>query len=201
MLGKWGGGDACEWREGTNLSWQAASALFQPPGVVLVLLVVLVLVIVLVAVLLQKCSPIPPSSWITAIKKMEKLTICLHRVSASAWILILQFQSRPFNKLTFECSTSLPTYQGYLYYAPLELLMLIAQTKCFTFISEKHSRARTPPQKYEFDDGVGVNWGDTIDEGRKHSAAKRWMINRIWFSIPNWCMYSIFYTPLPIYQG
>ena len=51
--------------------------------------------------------------------------------------------------------------------------MLIAQTKCFTFISEKHSRAKTPPQKYEFDDGVGVNWGDTIDGGRKHSAAKR----------------------------
>ena len=50
----------------------------------LVLLVLLVLVIVLVAVLLQKCRPIPPSSWITAIKKMEKLTICLHRVSASA---------------------------------------------------------------------------------------------------------------------
>ena len=90
-------------------------------------------------------------------------------------MLILQFQSRRFNKLTFECSTHLPTYHwiGYLYSAPLELLMLIAQTKCFTFISEKHSRARTPPQKYEFDDGVGVNWGDTIDEGRKHSAAKR----------------------------
>ena len=87
----------------------------------------------------------PPSSWITSIKKMEKLTICLHRVSASAWMLILQFQSRPFNILTFECSTHLPTYQGYLYYAPLELLMLIAQTKCFTFISEKHSRS--PPQK------------------------------------------------------
>ena len=150
---------------------------------------------------ITEVQPHPPSSWITPIKKMEKLTICLHRVSASAWMLILQFQSRRFNKLTFECSTHLPTYQAYLYYAPLEHLMLIAQTKCFTFISEKNSRARTPPQKYEFDDGVGVNWGDTIDGGRKHSAAKRWMIHRIWFAISNWCMYSIFYTPLPIYQG
>ena len=105
---------------------------------------------------ITEVQPHPPSSWITSIKKMEKLTICLHRVSASAWILILQFQSRPFNKLTFECSTSLPTYQGYLYYAPLELLMLIAQTNCFTFISEKHSRS--PPQKDKFDDGVGC-WG------------------------------------------
>ena len=52
--------------------------------------------------------------------------------------------------------------------------MLTAQTNCFTFIPEKHSRARTiEPQKYEFDDGVGVNWGDTIDGGRKHSATKR----------------------------
>ena len=70
--------------------------------------------------------------------------------------------------------------------------MLIAQTKCFTFISEKHSRARTPPQKYEFDDGVGANGGDTIDGGRKHSAARKkvndkpnlighlWLISALW---------------------
>ena len=51
--------------------------------------------------------------------------------------------------------------------------MLIFQANCFTFISNKHGSAKTPPQKYEFDDGVGANGGDTIDGGRKHCATRK----------------------------